>query len=172
MLASRRVFSSVAPKKSVSALSVFKDSCYHKIDFKIHEEATVNDAVRRFAAFNIGCLAVTDAQDSVVGVISERDYINKVSALGKDDKAVMVKDVCTYTPNLILAKKSDSLDQCMNKMLVKDIRHLLVFDDNQRECLGLISIKDLVKEVMKNKDDIITRLTDFKMGKGAYFGSE
>ena len=128
--------------------------------------------MRRFAVFNIGCLAVTDAQDSVVGVISERDYINKVSALGKDDQAVTVKDICTYTPNLILAKKSDSLDQCMNKMLVKDIRHLLVFDDNQCECLGLISIKDLVKEVMKNKDDIITRLTDFKMGKGAYFGSE
>jgi len=45
-------------------------------------------------------------------------------------------------------------------------------DDATNECVGMISIKDLIKEVMKDKDEIITRLADFKMGKGAYFGSE
>lgn len=163
---------STAGKNAVSALTVFKNSCYHKIDFKIRDDRSANEAVKRFAAFNIGCLAVTDDSNQVVGVVSERDYINKVSATGKDDKKVTVRDICTYTPNVIIAKKDDTVEQCMNKMLFKDIRHLLVIDESSQECVGMISIKDLIKEVMKDKDEIITRLADFKLGKGAYFGSE
>jgi CBS domain containing-hemolysin-like protein len=83
-----------------------------------------------------------------------------------------VKHICTYTPNIIIAKKNDTLEQCMNKMLIKDIRHLLVIDDSNNEFIGMISIKDVIKEIMRDKDDIITRLTDFKIGKGGYFGSE
>jgi predicted transcriptional regulator len=169
---SRRLLSTVHNKNTVSALSVFKNSCYHKIDFKINEENTANDAVKRFAAFNIGCLAVTDAKHNVVGVVSERDYINNVSALGKNDTSVKVKEICTYAPSIIIAKKDDTIDQCMNKMLFKDIRHLLVIDENNNEFIGMISIKDLIKEIMKDKNETITRLTDFKLGKGGYFGSE
>lgn len=168
----RRLFTTATSKNTVSALSVFKNSCYHKIDFKISEDNTANNAVKRFSAFNIGCLAVTDAKNNVVGVLSERDYINKVSALGKDDVSVKIKDICTYSPNIIIAKKDDTVEQCMSKMMFKDIRHLLVMDEANAEFLGMISIKDLIKEVMKNKDEIITRLSDFKIGKGGYFGSE
>ena len=169
----RRLFTTATPKKNiVSALSVFQNSCYQKIDFKINEDSTANNAVKRFAAFNIGCLAVTDAKNNVIGVLSERDYINKVSALGRDDSNVKIKDICTHSPNIIIAKKDDTIEQCMNKMLFKDIRHLLVVDETNNECVGMISIKDLIKEIMKNKNDIITRLSDFNMGKGGYFGSE
>ena len=167
----RRLLSTV-PENAVSALSAFKNSCYQKIDFKIGEDVTVDNAVKRFSMFNVGCLAVTDAKQNVVGVLSERDYINKVSALSKDDTTVKVRDICTYSPNLIIAKKNDTIEQCMNKMLIKDIRHLLVIDEVRNECVGLISIKDLIKEIMKNKNNIITRLTDFNTGKGGYFGSE
>ena len=168
---SRRLFSTNS-KNVVSALSVFKQSCYHKIDFKISEDNNANNAVKRFAAFNIGCLAVTDGENNVVGVLSERDYINKVSALGKNDMNVKIKEICTYTPNIIIAKKNDTIEECMNKMLFKDIRHLLVVDENNTDFIGMISIKDLIKEIMRDKNDIITRLTDFKLGKGGYFGSE
>jgi len=60
----------------------------------------------------------------------------------------------------------------MNKMLFKDIRHLLIVDDTNNECIGMISIKDLIKEIMKNNHESITRLSDFNLGKGAFFGSE
>ena len=165
----RRAFSTVS---NVSALSVFKNSCYHKIDFKINEESSARKAVQMFSTFNIGCLAVTNKTNEVVGVLSDRDYINKISALGRDDASVYIKDICTYTPNIIIAKKNDTLEQCMNKMLIKDIRHLLVIDDSNNEFIGMISIKDVIKEIMRDKDDIITRLTDFKTGKGGFFGSE
>lgn len=169
---SRRLLTTLSQKNQVSALNVFKNSCYHKIDFKINENSTVNSAVDRFTAFNIGYLAVTDDKNKVVGVLSERDYINEIAALGKDDKNVKIKEICTYGPNIIIARKNDSLEQCMNKMLFKDIRHLLVIDESNEEFVGMISIKDLIKEIMKDKDDMITRLTDFKIGKGGFFGSE
>lgn len=159
-------------KSPISALNVFQKSCYYKIDFKINETATVKEAVTRFTAFNIGCLAVTDKANKVVGVCSERDFINKVASLDKPTTEVKVKDICTYGPSIIIAKKNDSLESCMNKMMFKDIRHLLVIDDNDEDFIGMISIKDLIKEIMKQNDDTITRLSDFKIGKGAYFGSE
>jgi predicted transcriptional regulator len=159
-------------KSPISALNVFQKSCYFKIDFKINENATVKEAVTRFTAFNIGCLAVTDKNNKVVGVCSERDFINKVASLDKPSIDVKVKDICTYGPSIIIAKKNDSLESCMSKMMFKDIRHLLVIDDNDEEFIGMISIKDLIKEIMKQNSDTITRLSDFKIGKGAYFGSE
>jgi len=167
----RRSFSTYA-KSPVSALNVFQKSCYYKIDFKINESATVKEAVTRFTAFNIGCLAVTDKANKVVGVCSERDFINKVASLDKSTNEIKVKDICTYGPSIIIAKKSDTLESCMNKMMFKDIRHLLIIDDNDEDFIGMISIKDLIKEIMKQNDDTITRLSDFKIGKGAYFGSE
>jgi len=171
-MSNRRFLSTIISKNQISAMNVFKNSCYHKIDFKIDENAYVNNAVQRFSAFNIGCLAVTDTNNRVVGVLSERDYINKIAALGKDSSNTKIKDICTYGPNIIIAKKNDTLEQCMNKMLFKDIRHLLIVDEKNEEFIGMISIKDVIKEIMKDKDDIITRLTDFKIGKGGFFGSE
>jgi len=158
--------------RQVSALNVFENSCYRKVDFKINEDSNVKDAVVRFAAFNIGCLAVTDKNNKVIGVCSERDYINKVAALDKDIDKLKVKDICTYGPTIITANKTDTLDDCMNKIMFKDIRHLRVVDDKNQDFIGMISIKDLIKEVLKDKTDIITRLSDFKIGKGGFFGSE
>ena len=161
-----------AANRSV-ALSVFEKSCYHKVDFRIGEHCSVREAVMRFTAFNVGCLAVTDATTKrVVGVCSERDYINKVAATGfETDMNLRVKDICTYGPKIIVAKPDDSLETCMKKMMFKDIRHLLIIDDDD-ECRGMISMKDLIKEILKDKDDAITRLSDFKVGKGGFFGSE
>jgi predicted transcriptional regulator len=158
--------------RSVSALSVFEKSCYRKVEFRISEENSVKDAVVRFTAFNVGCLAVTDKNNKVVGVCSERDYINKVAALDKNPSEVRVKDICTYGPKIITADKTDSLDECMNKMMFKDIRHLLILDDKNPDFTGMISIRDLIREILKDKSDAITRLSDFKVGKGGFFGSE
>jgi predicted transcriptional regulator len=169
----RKGFSTLSNKikHMPSALQVFNQSCYHKIDFKINENNSVQDAVNRFAAFNIGCLAVT-SNDKVVGVCSERDYIKKVASLGLNNETVKVKDICTYGPNIIIARKDDTLEQCMGKMLFKDIRHLLIIDDKNDEFIGMISIKDLIKEIQKENAETITRLSDFKIGKGGFFGSE
>jgi predicted transcriptional regulator len=155
-----------------SAMDVFKKSCYHKIDFKINEDSPVQDAVKRFTAFNIGCLAVMDKNNKVVGVCSQRDYITKIASLKKTGENVTVKEICTSGPNTIIAKSGDSVNDCMNKMMFRDIRHLLIVDDKNADFVGMISIKDLIKEINQKNNEIITRLTDFTIGKGAYFSSE
>ena len=169
---SRRYMSSSSLKAATSALRVFENSCYHKVDFRISEDSLAKEAVTRFTAFNVGCLAVTDNSNRVVGVCSERDYINKIASLGRNDAEVKVKDICTYGPKIIVAKPDDTLEMCMQKMMFKDIRHLIIMDDKQIDCLGMISIKDLIKEILKDKNDVIARLGDFKIGKGGFFGSE
>jgi CBS domain-containing protein len=157
---------------AISALNVFEKSCYHKVDFKINQNASAQEGVIRFSAFNIGCLAVTNDENKVVGVFSEGDFINKVASVRKDSENVKIKDVCTMSPNIIIAKKSDTLDECMRKMMIKNLRHLLVVDDDNENFIGMISIRDLIKEVNRKNHDIITKLSDFNIGKGAYFGSE
>ena len=168
---SRRLFSTTRISTfPASAINLFKNSCYSKVDYKINQDSSVKEAVERFTAFNVGCLAVTDHSKKVVGVLSERDYINKVASLNLSRDNTKISEVCTYGP-IIFANKNDSLESCMNKMMFKDIRHLLILDDSQ-ECIGMISIKDLIKEIMKDKNETITRLSFFNMGKGAFYGSE
>jgi CBS domain-containing protein len=56
----------------------------------------------------------------------------------------------------------------MRKMLARDIRHLPICDE-QGDVIGMLSIKDIVKELIARQQEVITRLTDFNMGKGAFF---
>ena len=96
----RRHFSNVSFANS-TAISVFKKSCYYKVDFKINEEQPLKEAITRFTVFNVGCLAVTDKNETLVGVLSQRDYINKVVSLNKTYDNLKVKDICTYGNNVI-----------------------------------------------------------------------
>ena len=158
--------------KIATAKSLFENSCYHKLDFKISHDRSVREVVARFSAFNVGSLAVTDEKNKLKGVITQSDVISKAYPFDKQKEEMKVKDVCTYGPNLIFAKTTDSLETCMNKMIFKDIRHLLIVDDHDESFIGLISMKDVIKEILKDKKETIMRLNDFNVGKGAFFGSE
>lgn len=146
-------------------------SGYSSIDYTIKEDATVYDAVQKFAAFNIGCLVVTDAAGNMTGVVSERDYVCKIALLGRTSKDTAIKEISTGAGKLITANTKDSVEECMEKMLSKDIRHLPLVDDSDK-VVGLISIKDLVKTVVKEKEETIKVLSDFALGKGGHFGSD
>ena len=62
-----------------------------KIDFKINENASVYEAMKRMAAHHIGCLAVTDSYGAIIGVVSERDYLCKVALLGKNSRVCSIR---------------------------------------------------------------------------------
>jgi CBS domain-containing protein len=102
------------------------------------------------------------------GIISERDYITKIALLGRTSK---VKEIATRGANIITAKADESVESCMEKMMSKGIRHLPIVDDNDK-VTGVISIKDLVKTVVTEKEKTIKVLSDFALGKGGHFGSE
>jgi signal-transduction protein with cAMP-binding, CBS, and nucleotidyltransferase domain len=130
-----------------TAQSALEKSCYLKIDWKIEETEPVSEAVKRMVAHDIGALAVTEkGSDVVIGVLSERDYLNKVAFLGIDPKETTVGAVSTTgDANLVTVTRGNPIDRCMEKMLARDIRHLLVRREEDDVVIGMISIKDVVK---------------------------
>ena len=107
----------------------------------------------------------------ISGVVSERDYVCKIALLGKTSKETTVKEISTKSANLITASPSETVSDCMAKMLLKDIRHLPLLDDDGH-VVGIVSIKDLVKAELKEKEDAIRTLSNFALGKGGHFGSD
>ena len=108
---------------------------------------------------------------NITGVISERDYINKVALLGRQSKDTKIKEISTKSARLITAKPNDSVDSCMHKMLTKDIRHLPLIND-EGAVIGMLSVKDLVKSLVEEKEKALKTLTDFALGKGGHYGGE
>ena len=155
---------------SVNATQLFEKSCYSKIDYKIHKDSSVQEAVLKFSAFDVGCLAVVNNEGKLYGIFSEGDFIKKVASSMRDPTKIPIADVCTLSPNILVTKPDDSLESCMSKMHFKNIRHLVIIDKGKLE--GLISIKDLWRETIDRDKKLIARLTDFNIGKGAFFGSE
>ena len=67
---------------------------------------------------------------------------------------------------MITAKPDESVEHCMEKMLASDIRHLPLVKCNK--LLGMVSIKDLVKTTVQEKEETIRVLTNLTLGKGSY----
>ncbi|OEU17707.1 CBS-domain-containing protein [Fragilariopsis cylindrus CCMP1102] len=140
-------------------------SGYNKIDFTIDENSTVLKAVQRFVAHNIGCLVTVNSRGDLTGIISERDCITKVELLDRTNE-IKIKEIYTPKEKLITAKPDESVEHCMEKMLASDIRHLPLVKCNK--LLGMVSIKDLVKTTVQEKEETIRVLTNLTLGKGSY----
>jgi len=142
-----------------TAQSALDKSCYTTIDWKISEDSMVIDAIHRMVANDIGALAVTHkVHGDVIGVISERDYLNKVVFLGKSSKTTSVSEIGTMmAANMVTVSRGNPIDRCMEKMIDNNCRHLLVRDEkaHDSEIVGMISVKDIVKcTLMKHKAQI------------------
>jgi predicted transcriptional regulator len=84
---------------------------------------------------------------------------------------VCLLEISTKSANLITASPGETVSGCMAKMLMKDIRHLPLLDEDGK-VVGIVSIKDLVKAELKEKEAAIKTLSDFALGKGGHFGSD
>ena len=138
-----------------TAQSALEKSCYLAIDWKIHEDKPVSEAVSRMAGYNIGALGVVNSAGTVVGVISERDILKKVSLLNNDPANVLVKETCTTNQNgqLYSVSRGKPIDDCMYKMMRSDVRHLLIRNaKDDPTIVGMISIKDIVKCTMAKNE--------------------
>eukprot|EP00581_Thalassiosira_minuscula_P031023 CAMPEP_0183765004 /NCGR_PEP_ID=MMETSP0739-20130205/10667_1 /TAXON_ID=385413 /ORGANISM="Thalassiosira miniscula, Strain CCMP1093" /LENGTH=162 /DNA_ID=CAMNT_0026003617 /DNA_START=222 /DNA_END=710 /DNA_ORIENTATION=- len=159
----------VAPKLGERDASyAWNKSCYSGMDYSIGEDSTVYEAVEKFAAYNVGCLVTKDADGKLSGVVSERDYVTKIALLGETGKSTKVKQISTKVANLVTASPNETVDACMAKMLSRDIRHLPLVDD-KGECVGIISIKDLIKSCLEEKEHTIHSLASFAVGEGGHF---
>jgi CBS domain-containing protein len=124
----------------------------------IHPDATVLDALRLMAERDIGALPVLDGQ-KLAGIFSERDYARRVALHGKSSHDTPVSDVMTHR---VLCVTPDKLvDECMEIMTQKRCRHLPVVHDKQ--VIGILSIGDLVKEVISEQQETIHQLESYIM---------
>ena len=122
-------------------------------------EATVLDAVKLLAAKSIGALVVMEG-DAVVGIISERDYARKVILMDRSSKDTKVRDIMTSP--VISVRPDQTSEVCMAIMTDNRLRHLPVID--QQKLMGIVSIGDLVKDVISDQKFIIQQFQHYIAG--------
>jgi len=123
---------------------------------KVTPHTIVIDALQMMAAQNIGSVIVMDG-DSFLGIFTERDYSRKVVLKGRSSESTTVGDIMStdfskVTPN-------DTIEHCMQQLSEKNIRYLPVF--NEKGLCGIISINDVVKEIILSQEETITSLKDY-----------
>lgn len=130
-----------------------------KETWSVRPDQTVRDALVLMAAKNVGAVLVLD-HDKLVGVFSERDYARKVALHGKASSDTRIQEV--MTANVITVDASQKIEDCMQIMTDKHIRHLPVMKGHQ--LLGLISIGDVVREMMAEQKNLIQQLESYIHG--------
>jgi CBS domain-containing protein len=127
--------------------------------WSIDPDTSVIEALELMAEKNVGALVVL-RNERLQGIISERDFARAIAKIGRclieaPVKDYMTKDVFTVGPDL-------TTDECMSLMSNKKIRHLPVMVENK--LVGLISIGDVVKEVVSAKESTIHSLENYIQG--------
>jgi CBS domain-containing protein len=122
--------------------------------------ATVFEAITKMVDANVGSLLVTE-DGEIVGIMTERDYLRRVTLQGRTDKETPVRDIMSSP--LVVATPETLIDECMAMMTDRRIRHLPVVDDGA--VVGVVSIGDLVKFRAKEQAFEIKYLTDYITGR-------
>lgn len=127
--------------------------------WSISPDASVYEAIKMMADKEIGALVVKRG-DTLVGVLSERDYARKVVLQGRSSMDTKISEI--MTSRVAYAKPEQSVEECMAMMTDKRVRHLPVMDGEK--VLGLISIGDLVKAIIEEQQHTIRQLEQYISG--------
>ena len=119
--------------------------------------SSVLDAVRMMVERNVGSLLVTDESGEITGIVTERDYLRRVTLEGRAEAETRVAEVMSSP--LVVVTPETSIDECMAIMSDRRIRHLPVVDGGR--VVGLVSIGDLVKFTSRQQGFEIQYLTNY-----------
>jgi len=125
----------------------------------ISPEATVYSALELMAARNVGALLVMKGSQ-VVGILSERDYARKVILEGRSSLNTAVERI--MSGKVLYVTPSMSVEEGLAVMSDKRCRHLPVIQD--KELIGMVSIGDLVKAQVADKNFMISQLEHYILG--------
>ena len=138
--------------------NILKAKPDHRV-YAIAPAASVFEALKLMADKNIGALLVLD-DGEIVGIITERDYARKVVLLGRASPQTPVRDV--MSPVVMFVGPHHTTEQCMALMTQNRLRHLPVMEDGK--LLGMVSIGDLVKDIISEQEFIIEQLERYITG--------
>jgi CBS domain-containing protein len=127
--------------------------------FTITPDTTVYHALELMVEKNVSALLVME-NDKLAGIFTERDYARKVVLKGKKSKETAIGEI--MTGNLITVTSASSIDECMELMTGKYIRHLPVVDNGK--LVGIISIGDVVRCIIKEQKSIIGHMEQYIAG--------
>ncbi|KAH1263089.1 CBS domain-containing protein CBSX3, mitochondrial [Glycine max] len=125
---------------------------------------TVYDAVKSMTQNNVGALVVvkSDANKAIAGIITERDYLRKIIVQGRSSKSTKVGDIMTEENKLITVTPDTKVLQAMQLMTDNRIRHIPVIDE--KGMIGMVSIGDVVRAVVREHRQEVERLNAFIQG--------
>ena len=127
--------------------------------YTITPTASVFDAVKLMAEKSIGALVVT-ADEQVVGIITERDYARKIILMARSSKDTPVRDIMTSA--VMYVRPDQASEECMVLMTENRLRHLPVMEGGK--LIGLVSIGDLVKDIISEQKFMIQQLEHYITG--------
>lgn len=127
--------------------------------YTVSPDTSVYDALEVLESRNMGALVVVE-NERLIGIFTERDYARKVVLKGRSSKETLVRDIMTERP--VFVTPDNTIDECMQIMTDNRIRHLPVLQNGK--LIGIISIGDLVKFVIEEKNFIIENLEHYITG--------
>tara|TARA_B100000929_G_scaffold184645_1_gene146219 strand:- start:297 stop:731 length:435 start_codon:yes stop_codon:yes gene_type:complete len=123
----------------------------------ISKDQSVRQALVLMSEKNIGAIIIVDNKDFPIGIFSERDYARKIILKGKSSKDTLLEEV--MTKELITITRNHKIEQCIEIMTEKRIRHLPILENNK--IVGIISIGDVLKIIIKDQKELINHLQKF-----------
>jgi len=126
----------------------------------ISPDASVLDAIKLMAKHNVGALLVEAVADKVQGILTERDILMKVEARDHNAATMKVREI--MTEKVLYVESKQSVEECMELMNSKGIRHLPVYENGN--LLGLISVRDVLREVIAEQKTMISHLENYISG--------
>jgi CBS domain-containing protein len=129
--------------------------------WSVAPDASVYDALNLMSEKNIGALPVVEG-DKLIGVISERDYARKVVLKKKSSLNTPVKEI--MTPRVFSVQLGEKMTEAMALMSEKRVRHIPVMDGDK--LVGIISIGDVLKEIIAAQETYIKDLENYIDGRG------
>ena len=124
--------------------------------YSIGPDERVIDALRMMAEKNVGALIVTE-NGKLLGIISERDYARKVILQKKSSHDIPVREI--MTGKVVTVDPGRTVEECMALMTNQRVRHLPVVDGGRT--IGVLSIGDMVKEVIADQEQTIRQLESY-----------
>lgn len=122
-------------------------------------DISVFQALEIMAEKNVGAVLVTE-QDKLVGIFTERDYARGVRLKGKSSTDTLLREL--MTTNVVFVSPENKMKECMALMTDKRVRHIPVLEDGR--LIGIISIGDIVKQVISDQEFTIRELEKYITG--------